>query len=75
MSHLPEGTVVDGFPLEAVAKVVGKQAIVDDTTGERDFGGAMIIQATSLEEALRIAQSSPHVSMGGKILVKPFDMM
>ena len=75
MSALPEGTVLDGFAFEAVGKLVGKHAILDDTAEGRDFGGAMILQALSFEEALRIAQGSPHVAMGGEILVKPFDLM
>ncbi len=31
----------------------------------------MIIRATSLADATKIAQGAPHVSLGGKIIVRP----
>ena len=67
MATLKKGTVDTCAPFEP-GKMVSKNSIVDDKT---DFGGFMIINADSLDTALKIAQTSPHVSLGGKIIVKP----
>jgi hypothetical protein len=35
------------------------------------FGGYMIINADSFDQAVEIAQGSAHAALGGKVLVRP----
>jgi YCII-related domain-containing protein len=71
MSRLPKDVVETAVPFEPEGRVVQKDSVADGHRSEGDFGGYMIIRAASLAEATKIAQGAPHVSLGGKIIVRP----
>ena len=68
---LPKGMMLDCYPFENNAKIVQKYSVSEYK--EEPFGGYMIIHAASLNEAIKIAESAPHVSFGGKIVVLPIE--
>jgi len=71
MSRLPKDIVEAAVPFDPEGCVVQKDSVLDRYAPEGDFGGFMIIRAASLADATKIAQGAPHVSLGGKIIVRP----
>ena len=64
------GALDSGRPLEVGGKDVHKDAITDLPAEDVGIGGYLIINAESLEEAARIAQGSPHITLGGRTIVR-----
>jgi hypothetical protein len=71
MASLAEGVVDSSAPFAEDAKLVTKDAARDFLQSETQYGGYMIVNATSLNEAAHIAQGAPHARLGGKIMVRP----
>ena len=64
--------VVDSYaPFEEDAKLVTKDAARDFVHGETHYGGYMIVNAASFDQAVEIARGSPHARLGGRIVVRP----
>jgi len=70
LASLAEGVVDSCAPFEMDAQLVTKDAARDFAQGETHFGGYMIVNAASLDQAVRIAQGSPHARLGGRIVVR-----
>jgi hypothetical protein len=69
LTSLPDGVLDSCASFGSEARLVTKD-------GNRDFvdvhfGAYMIVNAASLEEAVKIGQGSPHAALGGRILVRP----
>jgi alpha-glucuronidase len=71
MSRLPKEIVETAVPFDSEGRVVQKDSVLDRYATEGDFGGFMIIRAASFADATKIAQGAPHVSLAGKIIVRP----
>jgi len=71
LASLAEGIVVSGAPFEEDAKLVTKDAARDFVHDDIQYGGYMIVNAASLDDAAEIAQGSPHARLGGRIMVRP----
>ncbi len=69
-----EGKLIDGLPLSKPGKVVEKQGdIIHDgpfAEGTEVVGGYMIINATTLEEAVNISKGCPIYEKGGTTEVR-----
>lgn len=57
------GKLQDGMPTMREGKAVRKRSMKDYKPRTNDVAGYCIITADSMEEALKIAQSSPHARM------------
>ena len=71
LASLAEGVVDSCAPFEMDARLVTKDAARDFAQGETHYGGYMIVNAASLDQAAEIAQGSPHARLGGRIVVRP----
>ena len=71
LASLAGGVVDSCAPFDEDAKLVTKDAARDFLQSETQYGGYMIVNALSLDEAAQIAQGSPHARLGGKIMVRP----
>jgi hypothetical protein len=71
LASLAEGVVDSCAPFEEDAKLVTKDAARDFVQHETHYGGYMIVNADSLDEAAQIARGSPHARLGGRIMVRP----
>lgn len=65
------GALEAGAPLEWSGKVVGKRGVTELTLQEPDVGGFLVVEADSLDQALTIAASAPHIPIGGTTIVRP----
>lgn len=63
------GALESGMPLKKGGKNVGKRSS-DYKMRKTDVSGYMVINAGSMEEAMKIAKESPHKEMGGKTVVR-----
>ena len=70
-SLVKKGHLISGSPLANGGKVVvGKE--VSDFKGEKvDIYGYMLINASSLEEAVELSKQAPHMALGGTTIVRP----
>ena len=68
--HWQKASWIHVLNFEMDAKLVTKDAARDFAQGETHFGGYMIVNAASLDQAVRIAQGSPHARLGGRIVVR-----
>lgn len=59
-----KGNLVDALPTQMSGKEVTKAGVKDYKAQKIDLGGYAIIKANSLDEAVKIAQSSPQAKMG-----------
>ncbi len=56
---------------EAVLVTVGEQVAVGEAA-QKKTTGYFLLEADTMEEALKVAQANPHVKYGGVVEVKPF---
>lgn len=68
-SGLGDAVVDPGMPVGA-SKTVSQDGVTDDG-GSNPLTGISIVQAETIEQALEMAKSCPHVSIGGSIEVAP----
>lgn len=66
-ASLGDAMVDPGMPVGA-SKTVSAEGIADDG-GSNPLSGVTIVQADTMEEALDMAKSCPHVELGGTIEV------
>ena len=71
LASLAEGVVDSCAPFEEDAKLVTREHARDFIQSETQYGGYMIVNARSLDEAVEIAQRSPHARLGGKVMIRP----
>jgi hypothetical protein len=71
LASLAEGVVDSCAPFEDNAKLVTREHARDFIQSETQYGGYMIVNAESLDDAAQIAQKSPHARLGGKVMVRP----
>jgi hypothetical protein len=71
LASLDEGVVDSSAMFEEDAKLVTKEHARDFIQSETQYGGYMVVNASSLDEAALIAQESPHARLGGKVMVRP----
>ena len=69
-----KGIQIDGQELKNEAVLVGTDQKIDYLEGEGTsrVTGYFVLNATSLDEAIEIAQENPHIKYGGTIQVKEF---
>jgi hypothetical protein len=65
-----DGKFEIGYPLTAESRKVGPSGIENDADPENSPGGFMVIRADSIEDAARIAHTSPIIENGGTVLVR-----
>ena len=67
------GVKITGQELSDQASVVKGSQVnhVEDVDGKRTTG-YFLVEANTLEEAIRVAKENPHIKYGGTIEVKPF---
>jgi hypothetical protein len=65
------GSLEAGAPLDGSGSVVGKHGVTELTLQEPDIGGFLVVKADSLDQALSIAASAPHIPLGGTTIVRP----
>lgn len=63
------GALDSGLPFQNGGKVVGKRSS-DYKMKKSDVQGFLVINAGSMDEAMKIAKESPHRSMGGKTVIR-----
>ena len=71
LASLAEGVVDSAAVFADDAKLVTREHARDFIQSETQYGGYMVINAPSLDEAALIAQESPHTRLGGKVMVRP----
>jgi len=71
LASLAEGVVDSSAMFADDAKLVTREHARDFIQNETQYGGYMVINALSLDEAALIAQESPHAHLGGKVMVRP----
>lgn len=64
------GALDSGLPIQNGGKVVGKRSS-DYKMRKSDVTGFLIINAGSMEEAMKIAKESPHRAAGKKTVIRP----
>lgn len=69
-----KGVKITGQELKAEAVIVNHlgQANNFDQNAQKRTTGYFIIEASSLNEAVKVAQENPHIKYGGSIEVKPY---
>jgi hypothetical protein len=65
------GRLEGGYPLENAGKNLNSAGIEDHDFSKDGAGGFIILKAESLDEAAKIASSSPIIKNGGEISVQP----
>lgn len=68
-SGLGDAVVDPGMPVGA-SKTVSQDGVTDNG-GSNPLSGITIVQAETIEQALEMAKSCPHVAIGGTIEVAP----
>lgn len=58
-----QGKLDNGLPVFRDGRAVRKRSVKEYKAKTTDVGGYLIINAESMEEAIKIAQSSPHARM------------
>lgn len=66
---LGDAVVDPGMPVGA-SKTVSQDGVADDG-GSNPLTGITVVQAENIEQALEMAKSCPHVTIGGTIEVAP----
>ena len=69
MDGLGDAVVDRGVPV-GKSKTVSSAGVTDDG-GSNPLSGITIVQADTIEEAVKMAEISPHVTAGGSIEVAP----
>ena len=65
------GALESGAPLEPTGKAVASHSIDEAKLGTPDIYGYMVVNATSLDDAIAIARDAPHIALGGTTIVRP----
>ena len=65
------GQLESGYPLESAGKNVNSAGVADHDFSKDGAGGFIILKANSLDEAAKIASTSPIIKNGGKVYVQP----
>ena len=65
MANIGDTAIGSGFPVR-MSKTVSAKGVTDDG-GANPISGIKIIQAETLEAALKIAKACPHIDIGGTI--------
>lgn len=65
MADIGDAAVGSGFPI-GMSKTVSAEGVTDDG-GSNPLSGIKIIQAETMEAALKIAKTCPHLDIGGTI--------
>lgn len=60
--------------IRVMTRAGGETQIVQAATDERILGGYFTITAQSLDEAVEIAKSHPHLKYGGEVEVRPIEI-
>ena len=66
-----QGVKITGQELKDNTVIVNKNG-AKESSGEERTTGYFILEANSLEEAVKVAEANPHVKYGGSIEVKPY---
>ncbi|MDE1865041.1 MAG: hypothetical protein KGH94_00160 [Candidatus Micrarchaeota archaeon] len=71
-----QGKMEGGLPVQRSGKIARKRSVKDYKAKTNDVGGYLIIKADSMEEAVKIAQATPHAkqNMGPTIVRECIDM-
>jgi hypothetical protein len=71
-----QGKLESALPVQRPGKIARKRSVKDYKPKTNDVAGYIIIKADSMEEAVKIAQSSPHAraNMGPTIVRECIDM-
>jgi hypothetical protein len=69
-----EGRLISGEKLnDASVELSGSQGLQEVHTQDGSLGGYFVITAPSLEAAIAIARTCPHLKRGGTIVIRPID--
>lgn len=72
-----EGRLVDAEKLADATRIMtesdGGIAVVSSSDSDRVLGGYFLITADSLDQAIEIARSHPHLKYGGEVEVRPIE--
>jgi hypothetical protein len=72
-----EGRLVSAEKLASTTRVMTKAAgeisVTGDTGSDRVLGGYFLITAPSLDDALGMARTHPHLKYGGEVEVRPIE--
>ena len=78
MDREKEGRLVSAEKLASATRIMtesgGDIAIASSSDSERVLGGYFLITAHSLEEAIDIARTHPHLKYGGEVEVRPIEI-
>jgi hypothetical protein len=68
--HLLSGEEL--IPKPVSIKMKNKQIVIDGpyTESKEGIGGFFIIQASTMEEAVNLTKSCPHIGYGGRIVIR-----
>jgi hypothetical protein len=66
-----DGALRGGAPFEPGGKRVERDDAADLVLDRVDVGGFALVEAPSLDAAVAIAQTAPHMALGGTTLVRP----
>lgn len=66
-----KGVKITGQELKVESVLVSNEGVQDQNT-ERRTTGYFLIEAPNLAEALKVAETNPHVKYGGIVELKPF---
>jgi hypothetical protein len=73
-----EGRLVDAHKLASDARVMttsgGDIAVASSLDPERVLGGYFLIKAGSLEEAVELSKTHPHLKYGGEVEIRPLEV-
>lgn len=67
-----QGVTIDGQEMKPTSLFLEPDGSQVTTENERRVGGYFVINAISLDQAIKIAKNSPHLKYGGSIEVKEF---
>jgi hypothetical protein len=68
------GRLIAGEKLnDASLELSGSQALQEVRTQDKSLGGFFVIAAPSLDAAIAIARTCPHLKHGGTIVIRPID--
>jgi hypothetical protein len=78
MDRAAEGRLVSAHKLASDTRVMtasaGRLAVESSAHTDRVLGGYFLITAGSLEEAIELAKSHPHLKYGGEVEVRPIEV-
>ncbi|HEU4365165.1 MAG TPA: YciI family protein [Candidatus Krumholzibacteria bacterium] len=73
-----EGRLVDAHKLASATRVMtangGNVAIESSADGDRVLGGYFLVTAPSLEDAVELTRTHPHLKYGGEVEVRPIEV-